>query len=345
MKKFKKTKLKDLVEQVRKEKAPRMLWHGIPEGSSGLITGVAKTGKTTFAENLAISLSCGLKEFLGNKINVDPLKVLFINFEESYRLRIRRNIKQLGKLNEEQIELVNQNFYTNPKGFPEFLNNEEDWELVSDYIKDVDPDVVFMDSLTRMCVGEIEKSVKAQDFSQMYNKYIRSIEKTVIVVHHNVKGNDKPISQDSISGSRVITQEFEYAFGLAKIPSKQGGNYCSMVYNKHIPDESKSKIYNIDETGWLSMEKEVYAEDLYNNSKVDYRKGSQNQDLLYDFFESQTSQGSQTITTMDLKKKFVETSTMSKDTLHNNLNKFLENGLIQRADEKGVYEIIGNRNQ
>ena len=337
---MKKTTLEDLVEKVKKEKAPRMLWNGIPEGSSGLITGVAKTGKTTLAENLAISLSCGLDELLGHKINVDPQKVLFINFEESYKLRIRRNIKQLEKLNDEQVRLVNKNFYSTPIEFPEFLNNEEDWKIVSDYIEDINPDIIFMDSLTRMCVGEIERSSVAQNFSQMFNKYIRALDKTVIVVHHNVKGNEKPISQETISGSRVISQEFEYAIGLAKIPSNAGGNYCSVVYNKHIPEELMSVTYTIDGFGWLNSGNKVYASDLYKNSNIDYRKGSQNKEKIAEYLKSRSSQGCQTFTTQALKHKFVEssTSTMTKDTFHNNLNKLVDEGFINKF-KRGEYTI------
>jgi KaiC/GvpD/RAD55 family RecA-like ATPase len=47
----------DLIKRVESEPEPNFLWHGIPEGSKGLIAGVAKTGKTTLAENLAMSLS------------------------------------------------------------------------------------------------------------------------------------------------------------------------------------------------------------------------------------------------------------------------------------------------
>ena len=72
------------------------MWNGIPEGSTGLITGVAKTGKTTFAENLAISLSVGKKEFYGCNMDGIPKKILFINLEENYRIFSRRNEKQIA---------------------------------------------------------------------------------------------------------------------------------------------------------------------------------------------------------------------------------------------------------
>ena len=55
----------DIINRVKSEPEPNFLWTGIPEGSKGLITGAPKTGKTTLAENLAISMCTGRKEFLG----------------------------------------------------------------------------------------------------------------------------------------------------------------------------------------------------------------------------------------------------------------------------------------
>jgi hypothetical protein len=52
----------DQINEVMKEPIPKVIWGGIPEGSLGLITGVAKTGKTTFAENLAFSIAVGRKK-------------------------------------------------------------------------------------------------------------------------------------------------------------------------------------------------------------------------------------------------------------------------------------------
>ncbi|WP_157208555.1 hypothetical protein [Mariniflexile maritimum] len=52
--KVKTRKLIDLIQRVEREPEPKFLWNGIMEGSHGLIVGHPKTGKTTFAENLAI---------------------------------------------------------------------------------------------------------------------------------------------------------------------------------------------------------------------------------------------------------------------------------------------------
>jgi len=143
----------DIINRVKSEPEPNFIWHGIPVGSKGLITGVAKTGKTTLAENLAISLSVGKKEFLGFELDGIPKKVLFINLEESYKLHGRRNAKQISKLTDIERQAFGENYMCAPDGFPEFLITDEDWSMVRDCIIDSKAEVVFIDSLTHMFDG------------------------------------------------------------------------------------------------------------------------------------------------------------------------------------------------
>jgi len=119
-KKIKIVKAIDLINRVKDEPVPKFVWKGIPEGSMGLITRVAKTGKTTFAENLAMSLSVGRQEFYGVKMDGVPRKVLFINLEEDYKLHSRRNLDQISLLNEEELNLFKDNYFSTPDDFPSY---------------------------------------------------------------------------------------------------------------------------------------------------------------------------------------------------------------------------------
>lgn len=340
-------KAMDLVNIVKELPEPKFLWKGIPEGSTGLITGVAKTGKTTFAENIAISLAVGKKEFFGYPMDEKPRKVLFINFEEDFKLSIRRNIKQLEMLTAEQKKLFSENFYSTPNEFPEFLNTEKDWNLVKDYIGQVKPEVLFMDSISRMCVGEIERSVFAQRFIQNFNDLIREYEGTTIVIHHNTKGNDGPITQDNIAGSRFILQEFQWAYGLANVPT--GGKYGCMLFNKHIEcDDITAELYSRDGHGWIHKKGESNKFDLYDRSKSkttpDGRIDNTNAEIIYEYILNQDNQGNQTTSTQQLREQFVfaENSTMSLDTLHNSINKLLDTKKINRL-QRGLYGLNEKR--
>jgi len=332
----------DLINQYEQLPEPKVLWNSIIEGACGLITGVAKTGKTTFAENLAISMSCGRSEFFGAKIYGGPRRVLFINLEEKLWRIGRRNKSQIEGLTKDELSLFNKNYYTAPEGFTQFLNDEEDWIGLSRYITQVNPEVLFIDSLTHMFKGEIERSAHAQEFIQRFKKYVLDDDRTVFIVHHNTKGNDKPMTQDSIAGSRVIIQEFDFAIGFGNIPTSKGGTYSCMLFNKDTEKtNNKGILYEFDSNYWIHKISEDNIYQLYQDTKPDGRTNSKNKDILQDYIISQGSQGSQTISSTDLYSEFVETNTMSKQTLYTTIDKLIDSNLIERSKEaRGNYVIL-----
>lgn len=342
---FKITKAKDLILQIQNEPDPEIVWNGIIEGSKGLIVGVSKTGKTTLAENLAISLAVGRTEFLNFPLKGIPEKVLFINLEESFRLRSRRNLKQISILSEEEKQLFDQNYFSTPENCPEFLVTEENWMYLNKYIEAVDAKYIFIDSLSHMFEGQIENSEPAMKFVKKFRKHITSLNKTIIIVHHNTKGNEKPIDQDSIAGSRIIAQEFEYAIGLGNIPTNKGGSYMCMLYNKHIEkDDTTAYTYKINAENWLQNISTENKYDLYTNVKKDYRIDPTNKNLIFKYIQNQHSQGSQSTCTSALMKEFVQSDTkiMSKDTLHTSLEKLIDDGSIEFV-KRGTYKIKNSK--
>ncbi|HLV64126.1 AAA family ATPase [Galbibacter sp.] len=329
----------DLIEKVKNEPEPKFIWKGIPEGSIGLLAGAPKTGKTTFAENLATSMAIGRKEFFNWEMDGNPRKVLFVNLEENYKIRSRRNAKQIESLNTKEKELFGKHFISTPDNFPEYLNDTEDWKILRDYIKRSQAEIVFIDSISHMCVGEIEKSVIAQSFTKMIRMYLGNLDKTIIAIHHTTKGNDKPITMHSIAGSRFINQEFQYAIGFGNIPTKNGGNYAFMLYNKYIEnDESTAFLYKINENGWFDYLETSNKYDLYKHTKRDGRKDDTNLNLIYDYIKSKSSTDSTMVKSKELISTFVSTSTMSKDTLYKKLDIIENEGALEKI-KKGLYEI------
>lgn len=340
-KRFQMTKAIDLINRVKDEPEPIIIWNGIVEGSKGLIAGVGKTGKTTLAENIAISIAVGKKEFFGLPLSGKPKKTLFINLEESYRIRSRRNLNQITILSEEEKALFSENYLSTPENFPEFLSTEEDWLDVSDYIKDSEANIIFIDSLSHLFKGQIETSEPAINFVKNFRKYFSVLNKTIVIVHHNTKGNDKPIDQDSIAGSRIIAQEFEYAIGLGNIPTEKGGNYLCTLFNKYIEkDDTTATLYKVNGYNWVENLGQANKFALYSNAKIDYRTDTTNKTLLLSHMQNQFSQGSQITLTGDLKKIYVEndTKTMSKDTLHKSLDKLVADGEIEII-KRGQYQL------
>jgi hypothetical protein len=275
-----------------------------------------------------------------------PKKVAFLNLEEDYSITGERLGDEIRELTDEEKLLFEENFYATPYDFPEFLNSEEDWITIHNYLKTIDASIIFIDSLSHLFVGEIEKSSAAQSMIQNFKRYIGSLNKTIIVIHHTTKGNDRPISQDKVAGSRIISQEFNWGYGFAKIPTAEGGTYICHLFNKfQYADENDANLFKMDENKWVRHIRTTNKFTLYKeeNIKEDKRYDSSNEDLIYNYFVNQNGQGSQDISASQLSKEFVETNTMSKDTLYKNIGKLVGSEKIARV-EKGMYKIIEKGN-
>ena len=317
-----------------------------------MIVGPPKVGKTTFAENLAISLSIGRKEFFGYKLDGEPKKVLFVNLEEPYKLRARRNGVQISNFTEAELELFSNNFDTTDKDFLEFLNDDNDWNKLSKYIESSDSEIVFIDSLTNMFSGKIEDSTVSRNFIEKFSYYLKSLNKTFIVVHHTTKGNETPPEQSNVAGSRVILQYFEFIYALWQVPNEAGYTFLCNIQNKHVQkDSSSAYLYNIDENYWVSYLGKENMYSLYKDSvtKFDGRYDDTNENLMYDYFVNQYNQGIQTISTSTMMKDLVlsKEPKMSHDTLHKVKNKLLENGKLEKLSKgnfrlNNIEENLGN---
>jgi len=103
-KKFNKVEMKEkklslsLFEQLRlhDELPPQeYIYRSITPGSVGYVFGPPKSGKTTYCENLAMSIAFGLKHYFGADIVVKaPQKVLFIAWKEFWLLVVKGKRKQ-----------------------------------------------------------------------------------------------------------------------------------------------------------------------------------------------------------------------------------------------------------
>ena len=122
----------------------------------------------------------------------------------------------------------------------------------------------------------------------------------------------------------------------------KGGKYYCYLFKKYIEvDTSLATVYKIDKDRWIEELGDVDKNDLYDSKvKIDYREDSTNKDLIYNYIQSQGSQGSQTVVAGDLIKNFVsnDTRTMSKDTLYKSLDKLKQDGKIESL-EKGKYQL------
>lgn len=259
------------------------LWSGVQEKSFGLVFGPAKSGKTIFCENLAISFAIGRESYFGYPLDGIPKKVLFIGLEEIFESRLKRNILQFETLTDDEKLLMDENFDVQAIEFPKFIKSEQNWELLKQTIKESGAEIVFIDSITRMNHGKLEDSRTAEEIMQSLRTLSQDLKITLFAIHHTPKLHESPITMDSIKGSSVFAQESDFAIGIRRTDHKH--RYFKNVYYRDANDDDEFvKEFEINPNVWLEYSGEADEDEILRRS--DRRRAHNKSDLICSFFNS-----------------------------------------------------------
>jgi KaiC/GvpD/RAD55 family RecA-like ATPase len=326
-------KILDLIELRRRTPQIPYLFKGIKVGSFGFIVGSPKSGKTIFCENLAMSLAEGCDEFFGQPLIGIPQKVLFISLEEFWQQRAERNEKQSNYFTSKiESNQWGENLILVDDSFPRSMRTEEDWDKIDSLIKEYKPSVVFIDSLTRLCPSEIEDSRTATKVALRLREMAVSNKITLIVIHHTTKNNGKPITLETIAGSRVWSQEADFAIGVNK--TINGSRYIKDVFFRYRQEDEEVHTFSINEHLWIDLLSKETESSLLSEF-IDGRINQKNQNLIFDHMQ----QSNKTEFTFgELCTLFVNTRKMSRQTLVDSLKKLISLNLIYKASN-GIYLI------
>ena len=322
--------LNDMIIRSKTEPAIPYLWSGIKIGSFGFIFGPPKAGKTIFCECLAMAIATQQESFFNKPILQGAKRVLFISMEEFWQQRTERNEKQLQELQAE----VGDFFLTVDEHFPRLINSKEDWELLKDHIIQTDSEVVFIDSLSRLYSGSIEDSQMAKELLFKLRELTNELKITLIIIHHTPKQIGRPLTIDSLAGSRMLAQEADFMIGISK--SLEGTRYMKEVAFRYAPENDETvTTFQINSNTWIHPLFEVPEQSLLKES--DGRNDSSNKDTVLDYIESSLDANSQ-ILIKALIDYFVDTRIMSKPTLYACLQKLTTERKIKKI-AKGVYAL------
>jgi len=327
--------LREMMTRVKYEEPLKMLYPGIKENSVGIIFGPSKSGKTTFAENLLLNIAAGSKEYLGSPLKVDNPKVIIYSMEEYYRNRVERNSMQAKRLIAQYGGEFLDNYIMNDEKMPKYLVSDKDWDLVKDFIASEQPSIVVMDSMTHCYKGSIEDSSVAKEVMERFHKLANDTNTTLMIIHHTHKMYDRLLSIDTIAGSRVIAQELDYMIGLNRTVT--GQQYIKEVAFRYAPCNSeKVKAFTIDDDCCINIMGEIDEMSLVVTA--DGRKDDKNRDKLLKFFQDHAQAGRDIVPTNAVYQKFMVSKEMSKQTIHDNLNKLVIGRKIIKLGN-GEYQI------
>lgn len=187
-------------------------------------------GKTQFSLNLALSVASG-KDFLNWKVS-KPRKVLFLSLEMMQpELKFYLD-KMASEFTEEERESFDANcFFVARQAFR--LNSETNQRIFLDWIDELQPEGIFIDSLSRCTGGDLEKGEIDAVFDFL-NKEVRDKRKCFIwFVHHNRKANfnqKQPKKLEDLYGSQYIGAYASTVVGLWKITNQEIEVNCLKVW-------------------------------------------------------------------------------------------------------------------
>lgn len=326
-----------LIARHDKEPPVPRVWSGIKKQSFGFIFGPSKSGKTTFCENLAMCLAAQLQSFFGQEIAPDNYNVLFISLEEYWQNRTERNKKQAQLLNENLgSNDWMKNYQVITEIVPRLISTDEDWEEIERMIRVNKANVVFIDSLSRLYEGGIEDSGLAKKVSLKLRELSNKLQITLIVIHHTPKQIGKPITQDSLAGSRILGQEADFLIGIGK--SNDGKRYYKEVSFRYKQEQTETvTIFEIDSNQWLLQGAELPETALLKDK--DGRADDTNPEQVFEFIVEKTLSAAGETYTSELQTQFVTSGIMSKQTLYNCLSRLEKDERIQKLG-RGVYKSI-----
>jgi len=311
----------------------KMVFLGIPDGPSlVLFVGPAKTGKTILLENLGYYLVGGNGTFLGEKISKRRI-VLFISLEEFEGRRLQRNQLQLKELKTQGLDIdrIKTHYYVVPANFPRYLSDKNSVEQLDEIIKQVNPDILIIDSFSRMYSGAIENSEKAQKVIQPLKNYSDKVGIPIIIIHHTTKLHGKSITMDSMAGSRLLAQEADAIIGVGKI--KNGLRYLKPLAYRYADDSvDKLPTFRISNNCVVTYEGHFKEDKLIE--AADNRFDDSNTSLILEFITKK-----KTVLSSELMNRFIKSKKMSKSTLYKGLSVLEKSGVIN-SPMHGTYKVV-----
>jgi RecA-family ATPase len=321
--------LHELIERGKLAPPIPYLWTGIKEGSFGFVFGPSKSGKTTFCENLALAIANGEKEFFDKPLSCGAQKVFFISMEEYWQPRTERNARQIENLGTSKVS----NFLTVNEDFPRIIDILKDKDWLKNMILESEAKVVFIDSLSRLYSGSIEESNLAKQVLLALRELSNDLKITLIVIHHTPKQIGRPLTIDSLAGSRMLAQDADFAIGVSR--THDGTRYLKEVAFRYAQENAETvTAFMINENSWLIPTVEVPEATLLK--ETDGRNDDSNAELIFDFIVENT-QNQDTVRTKQLLEEFVDCKIMSKPTMFASLNKLMAKNKISKP-HNGQYK-------
>lgn len=179
-----------------------MVLQGLYKGEWGLIVGVGSIGKTTLLLNICVSLACGRPFLPIVPENIQPKRILFVDFEGPDK-KLQKHVRVIRKvLTSAENALVgkNLNFVVEPEinGRPWRMTDLKSLQNLAAFIQQRKIDLVIIDTLSQ--AGGVKDENNNAEVQQKIvlpiRRMARHCDVAILFVHHEGRGKQQEGAHD-----------------------------------------------------------------------------------------------------------------------------------------------------
>ena len=223
---------------------PTLLEPLLPKSGLVCLAGSSDTGKSAFLRQLSMSVSAGLKAFLGMKLNVEHRSAIYVSTEDDETANAYLIARQNADMKLSPISL---------RGL-RFLFDSENVALELEKRLSSHPaDLVVVDCFSDLYTGSMNEGNQVRQFLMQYSQLANKYKCLVIFLHHCGKRTEMFMpSKHNLLGSQAFVV-LELRSDIADISCKHlccvKGNYLSAEYKSESIKLRFSEHLTFKETG------------------------------------------------------------------------------------------------
>lgn len=239
--------------------------------SHGIVAGQPKVFKSTFVQDLSVSVASG-KPFLGRYKVHDPGPVLIIQNENTASMLKDRNEKMMNhkglvgkvmKINRRRLRIRYPQslpiYYINQRGFT--FDDEEQKRIIEQTVQDIKPVLVIFDPLYLMFGGDMNSAKELQGVLKWLLDMKNNCGTAIMLVHHYNKGMGEARGGQKMLGSVTLHGWVESAWYMRRNIEKEK--------EREVVDANSQ----IDEPSYIILEREFRQMGSYPEVELSIKLG------------------------------------------------------------------------
>lgn len=215
------------------------------------ICGVAGSGKSSFATDLALNIISGQKRYIGKDIKAQSKSVIYVTLEEMEEDVMQRLQEQSKKYNIKAKDL-------NPFSLSIIFDSDNLAQRIEDYCKVSKPDLVIVEPL-RKFTNDLNSATKIDEGLTPFFNIAQKYKTAFLFIHHKNK------TGESFNGSQVIE---DYLRVLFYFEAKDV--YYKTIINKKnsfVKDKDQIYLYEDNHKNFILQTQEGLVEEIISKPK------------------------------------------------------------------------------